>query len=272
MRPTPHVSNDRGSAAVILLVLIGAGVIGLVVNSGYQRISNQIDKNIMESAVTDAQNANVAALSYLQSALEAGPSSPALLKVVGTELSGTGNAYISVQNGVGFFFRPDYSNADEYKIEELFKYNKWTFNTSTAQKTQLKIIESKAIPGHKRQLIVRATSSAQHGSRAFFPVQSVGKIIIAEVPSDGDNVITDCQSCVDFAIDLTKAHPELGYIANPSITRNFGFYKIQASLNLCDIHFLKNKNDKIEDHSGKTTVLKTQIAVYCPCNCTWWKK
>jgi len=111
MRPTPHVSNDRGSAAVILLVLIGAGVIGLVVNSGYQRISNQIDKNIMESAVTDAQNANVAALSYLQSALEAGPSSPALLKVVGTELSGTGNAYISVQHGVGFFFRPDYLNA-----------------------------------------------------------------------------------------------------------------------------------------------------------------
>lgn len=83
---------------------------------------------------------------------------------------------------------------------------------------------------------------------------------------DGMDVITDCTRCVARAKQLSKT---IGFEADISRTYNLGFYKIDPSRNLCDIHFMQDMSIRISDHEGKNSVLDRQIAFYCPCNCGW---
>jgi hypothetical protein len=83
---------------------------------------------------------------------------------------------------------------------------------------------------------------------------------------DGEEVINDCGRCVDRAIALAK---ECGFVASKSKTYNLGFYKIPPSRGLCDIHFMNNMSDRIEDHEGRDSKLGNQVALYCPCTCGW---
>ena len=91
---------------------------------------------------------------------------------------------------------------------------------------------------------------------AVFPNETVG----------GMEVIPDCARCVERAKQLS---PAAGFTADISRTTNMGFYKIEPSKNLCDIHFLRDLSTQIDDHEGKDSILNSQIALYCPCNCGW---
>lgn len=82
----------------------------------------------------------------------------------------------------------------------------------------------------------------------------------------GQEVINDCARCVERAKTLSAT---IGFTADVQKTHNLGFYKIEPSKNLCDIHFMNNMSDRIADHEGKDSVLDGQIAIYCPCNCGW---
>lgn len=83
---------------------------------------------------------------------------------------------------------------------------------------------------------------------------------------DGMELITDCDRCVARAKQLSKT---IGFTADKSKTYNLGFYKVDPSRGICDIHFMQDMSVRIGDHEGKNSVLDRQVAFYCPCNCGW---
>lgn len=83
---------------------------------------------------------------------------------------------------------------------------------------------------------------------------------------DGQEVVNDCGRCVERAKILSA---QANFIADILKTYNLGFYKIDPSRNLCDIHFMANMSDQIADHEGQSSVLGNQVVMYCPCNCNW---
>lgn len=83
---------------------------------------------------------------------------------------------------------------------------------------------------------------------------------------DGQEVIPDCDRCLARAQTIGST---IGLIVDKANTVNKGFYKIDPSRNLCDVHFVPNLQTPIEDHDGQDSILGNQIALYCPCNCGW---
>ena len=83
---------------------------------------------------------------------------------------------------------------------------------------------------------------------------------------DGQEVFNSCSTCEQRAKQLAQQN---GFSAMKSNAVNIGFYKIDPSKNLCDIHFLANMNVPIDDHAGVDTVGNNQIILYCPCDCGW---
>ena len=83
---------------------------------------------------------------------------------------------------------------------------------------------------------------------------------------DGKEVFNSCSACEQRAQLLARQN---GFSVLKSNAVNVGFYKIDPSKNLCDIHFLANQNIPIDDHEGVDTVGNNQIILYCPCNCGW---
>jgi hypothetical protein len=83
---------------------------------------------------------------------------------------------------------------------------------------------------------------------------------------DGQEILRDVASCVARAKELSA---RTGFVADISRTVNEGFYKIEPSQGLCDIHFVQNIGDPIQDHEGHDSVLDHQVALYCPCNGGW---
>lgn len=92
------------------------------------------------------------------------------------------------------------------------------------------------------------------------------EVFVPDDVVDGQEVIKDCKVCMDRATTLAAS---IGFTADKRLTFNLGFYKIDPSKNLCDIHFKKNLFDQIQDHEGKDSILDGQIALYCPCDCDW---
>ncbi|MBF0443287.1 MAG: hypothetical protein HQK54_15365 [Oligoflexales bacterium] len=103
---------------------------------------------------------------------------------------------------------------------------------------------------------VYPTGPVSNGTNSGTPVEVV----------DGMEVYTNCDNCVYRAKQLS---PQCGFTANISRTINLGFYKVDPSRGLCDIHFMANMDDEISDHEGRDSILGNQIALYCPCNCGW---
>jgi hypothetical protein len=83
---------------------------------------------------------------------------------------------------------------------------------------------------------------------------------------DGQEVIKDCTRCVKRAQEIS---PQAGFLATQALSVNLGYYKVDPSYGLCDIHFLAGPDVPIADHIGQTSILPQQVAVYCPCNCAW---
>ncbi|MBF0441126.1 MAG: hypothetical protein HQK54_04415 [Oligoflexales bacterium] len=83
---------------------------------------------------------------------------------------------------------------------------------------------------------------------------------------DGMEVYSNCSLCVNRARQLSA---QCGFTADISKTVNLGFYKVDPSRGLCDIHFMANMYDEIADHEGHDSILGNQVALYCPCQCGW---
>lgn len=83
---------------------------------------------------------------------------------------------------------------------------------------------------------------------------------------DGQEVLKTCTRCLERAKTLSAS---IGFVASMAKTYNLGFYKIDPSQNLCDIHFMNNLNTPIDDHFGKDSIGNNQVILYCPCNCSW---
>ena len=93
------------------------------------------------------------------------------------------------------------------------------------------------------------------------------QVISIPPPKAAQEEINDCSSCVLRAQQLSKT---IGFDASLSKTINFGFYKVKPIFKLCDIYFMKDLGDEVEEHDGYTTsVLNTQVVLYCPCTCSW---
>jgi hypothetical protein len=83
---------------------------------------------------------------------------------------------------------------------------------------------------------------------------------------DGMEVFHDVPRCLTRARELSVV---AGFVADMSRSYNEGFYKIDPSQGLCDIHFVAQLGDPIQDHDGFASVLNHQVALYCPCNGGW---
>jgi len=82
---------------------------------------------------------------------------------------------------------------------------------------------------------------------------------------DGLEVVRECDACFARAVELAES---IDFVAKKELSTNMGPYKIDAGLALCDYHFKKKFLDPIQDHEGKAaSILKEQIALYCPCKC-----
>ena len=82
---------------------------------------------------------------------------------------------------------------------------------------------------------------------------------------DGQEVLENCDQCLRRAQALSQT---IGFTASMDKTLNLGFFKIDPAKNLCDIHFMRNLSDRIDDHSGVDSIGKSrnQVIVYCPCD------
>lgn len=86
------------------------------------------------------------------------------------------------------------------------------------------------------------------------------------IPTEQEQV-NDCSACLVRAKQLSAT---IGFEASMAKTINLGFYKVSPRFGLCDIHFMNDLNDEIEDHDGSSSsVLNTQVVLYCPCTCDW---
>lgn len=83
---------------------------------------------------------------------------------------------------------------------------------------------------------------------------------------DGTEVFNDCGRCMERARALAQP---LGFAIDSSRSVNFGFYKVDPALNVCDIHFFRTANGFPVPHEGKDGVAQDQVFLYCPCNCGW---
>lgn len=83
---------------------------------------------------------------------------------------------------------------------------------------------------------------------------------------DGTEVINDCGRCTERARALAQP---LGFAVDMARSVNFGFYKVDPALNVCDIHFFRDANGFPVPHEGKDGVAPDQVFLYCPCDCGW---
>jgi hypothetical protein len=83
---------------------------------------------------------------------------------------------------------------------------------------------------------------------------------------DGQEVLISCKTCLARAKTLAT---EVGFTAVMEKTYNLGFYKIEPSRNLCDIHFMSDMKLPIDDHEGQDSKGNGQVILYCPCDCGW---
>jgi hypothetical protein len=83
---------------------------------------------------------------------------------------------------------------------------------------------------------------------------------------DGQEVFGTCDKCLQRATTLA---PQLGFQADMQKTINLGFYKIEPSKNLCDVHFMADMSIQVDDHEGEDTLGNSQVILYCPCDCAW---
>lgn len=268
------LKGEQGSASLIGLALVVAGL--TVVALTQETFRTKLNaREIRQAMATElAQQSNLAAISYFHASLEDGLTSDALVKVVNNKITGAGNARLKVEPaGTAVYSHPNVSALNEDQIRNLFTGVMPIGDVPNSDQTRVKVLETKARAGHATTFIVEATTHARHGKETFAPVTTVGRLKVNTVdedpPPDGQKEFESCETCIAEAKVLTQS---LGYDADPNITVNFGFYKVKASSNLCDIHFLKRRGDRIEDHDGRTSVLRTQVAVYCPCDCLQWRR
>jgi len=173
-----HFLNQSGSISAPMIAFLSMGVMGVAVKNEYQRISNDIHSNVIEQAVENAHNDNLAAAAYLGAALEPGPSNNPLLKINGLQLTGTGHKHLQVHNGQGLVPRPDFSNAQTQTVKNLFD-GKPISDPNLAHKTQLTIVKTEIVPGAlKKHVYVRARSIAVHGDRSYYPVSTMFKLTV----------------------------------------------------------------------------------------------
>ncbi len=264
------VNHESGSIELIMFVLILAGVVFLMFNYRGLRLESRSTEISIKAAQTDAHLTNLAAISYLHASLEDGPTTPAILTVTNNKISGNGNYLISSNGGAAYFMSIPFNAANRSQVGRLFSGDPSADLLSSSNMTKLVVLETIATSGHSKTFVVEATTTLTLADKKLYPIKTIGRVAIVDVTSQGGQYEgTDCASCWATADALTKI---VGYKANPNVTRNFGFYKVKASANLCDIHFLQFAGQFIEDHDGTTSVLKTQVAVYCPCDCDWKKE
>ena len=83
---------------------------------------------------------------------------------------------------------------------------------------------------------------------------------------EGQEVFDKCDMCLERA---QKLAPQANFTASMANTVNMGFYKVEPSRGICDIHFLPTLDTEIADHEGQNSVAADQIILYCPCDCNW---
>jgi hypothetical protein len=262
--------SQDGSINLLALVAAVAGLTAVLFNTESIQISLKAKEIHKQLAISNAQQTNLAAISFLHACLEDGRASASALKIQDSKIIGSGNRLISASNGVAFYRQPNLSAANYEEKRKAFSGTLKMDDLPISDQTRLEILETKITGEHSKSHIIAATTTARYGDAIFDSVKTIGRIEVNNVPKDppqdGQEEIPDCDRCLARAKELTAT---LGYVANINKTVNFGFYKVHPSTKLCDIHFPKNMRDRIEDHDGRTSVLRTQVAVYCPCNCGW---
>lgn len=266
--------KEQGSATLIGLALLAAGLAAFLLSQETMRTNLKAREIRQTMAAELAQQSNLAAISYFHASLEDGLTSDSLLKIEDNKIVGNGNARLRVEDsGSALYFHPNVSALNYKQIRNLFAGTMPIGAVPNSDRTRLRVLETKARVGHATTFLIEAATDAKLGKELFAPVTTVARLTVNFVdenpPPGGQKEFEDCETCIAEAKLLTAT---LGYEADPNITVNFGFYKVKASSNLCDIHFLKKLGDRIEDHDGKTSVLNTQIAVYCPCDCLQWRR
>lgn len=263
-----NFSAENGSATLIGMALVFTGMTGLYLTQSGMRVDQKVREMRKSMAVEAAKQSNLAALSYLHAALENAPSKPALLQIVDDKIVGSSDPRIQPQSdGTAIFHHSNASLLNSKQIEDIFTGVQRIHNLPQSSQTVLRIVETQPQNGKLMRVIVDGTTRARYGKESFGLISTVGKITAQQIIGDEENEFEDCNTCIAAASALTL---QLGFVANPAITRNFGFYKVSPAANLCDIHFLRHSGVRIQNHAGKTTLLNDQVAIYCPCNCPFW--
>lgn len=262
--PFDITAKEAGASSLLLAVFFVAGFLMLLLCVDFKRSQMKAKEVIMKTAITNAQQSNMSAISYLHASLESTKTVEPLLTVEDKRIVGKGNSHIVIGRDGSASYRElklaDASEAQRSRILSGLKPK-----SGSLDDTKLEIVETQKV-FHNWIYVVRATTMAKHGHNEFSPVSSIGRIKItpANAMPEGPQTFMTCPSCLEGANQLSLL---LGYVADIKNSVNMGFYKVAASSNLCDIHFLKNLADPLEDHEAVSSVLKTQIAVYCPCDC-----
>lgn len=256
--------NKEGGDTTLLGALLAAAVLFLILYGQWSRTNMKSREITLRMAKANAELSNLAAIAYLRASLQHKFGQKTLLKVESNQIIGQGNSVIAIKNGKAIFNRFGLASANPKEMAQKLTSGTSPGAGSNMESTKLEILES-AKDGHEPIYVVKATSDAKQGAKVFTPVETIARIKV-ELPVQGIKTFITCGECLSGAGKFTA---KLNYKADINKTYNLGQYKVEASTNLCDIHFMRDMKDPIEDHEGTTSVLKTQVSMYCPCSCKW---
>lgn len=264
MKPFDH--PERGSSSIIA-VLLTSFVLFTFLYANWSRTNSKGREIALRTAKSNAEQSNVAALSYFQASLHHDQGAEAVLRVEDEKIVGAGNSLIKSKDGQAIFERPTLAYAAPNEVAQKLSTGKSKNGPASKERTQLEILESQRV-GHDWIYVVKATSEAKHLGKTLAKITTLGRISVIPQQSDSTGVSTSltCGDCFRKAGILTR---KLGFKASFKRTYNLGHYKVEKSTNLCDVHFMKNLSDTIQDHDGTTSLLGNQVAMYCPCECKW---
>ncbi len=190
-----EISENQKGNITLLLAVICAATFSLYILSNDSESTRSRSKEIkVNRVVNDAQQMNLAAISYLSTMLEKDAHGVAALKIIDKQIIGNGNAFLSVDAG-----KANYKNLQASLLNSTMMQGAMTGHpplpvTGNHSLTSLEILDQSQDPTFDIYDVRATTSVAVSKSRRpSRPVNTVARIKVAiQPPCDGYSMNNFC--------------------------------------------------------------------------------